>query len=155
MRRRVFLIAAAGFTLLSTTAARADYADDMVTWLKGQGYLEVVLTRTLLGRAHILASTAKGTREIVINPRTGEVLRDVWLDADGNVLPFGAVDDDKDGENSGPGGGGGDDENSGDDGGDDDNSGHGGGDDDSSDDGGDDKSDSGSGDDNSGHGSGG
>ena len=134
MNRRTFLLAAASFTVLSTAPARADFTDDMVEWLSGQGYFDIEVTRTLLGRVRIVASLGKGRRELILNPRTGEVLRDIWIDADGNISAFSGGggpgdDDDDDGhggddDNSGPGSG--DDDNSGPGGGDDGNSGHGG-----------------------------
>ena len=132
MNRRLFLLTVLSASLLSTTAARADYADDVVKWLLEEGYTDVEVTRTLLGRVRILARLGSGQRELIINPRTGEILRDVWIAEDGAIKPFhgskpGDRDDDDEGDdhggdNSGPGHGGED--------GDDDNSGHGGGDDD-------------------------
>lgn len=143
MNRRSFLLTATAFTLLSTTAARADYVDDIVKWLEREGYAGIEVSRTLLGRVRIVATKDSRTRELVCNPRTGEILRDVFIDADGEVrsplsVP-GDRDDDDSGDNSGHDGS---DDNSGHDGGDDhedssghrsggddDKSGHGGGDD--------------------------
>ncbi len=134
MNRRSFLITVTAFTLLSTTAARADYVEDIVKWLGREGYSGIEVTRTLLGRIRIVATKDNRTRELVCNPRTGEILRDVFIDADGEVR--GSLsrpgddddDDDDDGRNDG------DDDNSGHSGGDDheDKSGRGGGDDDKS-----------------------
>jgi len=150
MNRRKFLAASATFTLLTIAAARADedYVEAIVDWLQKQGYADISVTRTLLGRARIIAVNSKGKRELVCNPRTGEILRDVLIDPDGGMSPptqsassgssgsrsssSGNNNDEDDGDHSGHGGGG-----------DDDNSGHG-----SSGSGHDDS------DDNSGHGSG-
>lgn len=155
MNRRRFLLAATAFTLLSTTAARADYVEDIVKWLDKQGYTDIEVGRTLLGRARILAEKDGGQRELICNPRTGEILRDVWTDANGNVRPAhsspvtGHDDGSSDnsgqsagGDSSGQGGDDGGDDNSGggDDHGGDDNSGHGGSGDDGNDGGDDDHS---------------
>ena len=132
MDRRRFIAAAAAFVLLSTSAARADYIDDIVDWLAETGFTNITVTQTLLGRIVINATLNGRVREIACNPRTGEILRDVWLDGSGGVppaLPADVLDDHDDSD---------DDD---DDDGEDDHSGHG-----STDDG------SGS-DDNSGHGS--
>lgn len=141
MNRRRFLLAATAFTLLSTTAARADYVEDIVKWLQKEGYGDIDVTRTLLGRIRIVAVKDGQQRELVCNPRTGEILRDVWISADGEMRPPAsspAEGDDDAGGNDGHGR---------DDGGDDDNSGHGGG----SDDDGDKSGHDGGGDDSSGH----
>ncbi len=130
MDRRRFIAAAAAFVLLSTSAARADYIDDIVDWLAETGFTNITVTQTLLGRIVINATLNGRVREIACNPRTGEILRDVWLDGSGGVppaLPADVLDDHDDDDD--------------DDDGEDDHSGHG-----STDDG------SGS-DDNSGHGS--
>jgi hypothetical protein len=136
-RRRVLLMAAA-LLVGSTTLARADEVGDIVRWLRGLGFDEIATARSLLGRVQIRATGAIGTRELVVNPRTGEILRDVWIDASGKVVrgkPYAQRDDDegddhRGGRDSGVG-----------DNGNDDNSGHGG-----DDDGGDDNSGSGGGD---------
>lgn len=148
MNRRTFLLTVLSVSLLSTTAARADYADDVVKWLLDEGYTDIEVTRTLLGRVRILSRLGSGQRELIINPRTGEILRDVWIAADGTIQPFhGSKPGERDDDNGGHGGDDNSGHGSGDDGEDDDNSGHGGGDDDEKDD---DKED-----DKSGHGGGG
>ena len=120
MNRRGFLIAVSAAVLLAgTSSARADFVDDVVEWLEEQGFTQITITRTLLGRVHILASNDKGTRDMVLNPRTGEVLRDVWLAADGKTTsPYTTLPPAHD-DRSGPGGGS-DDDDDGDDGDDDD-----------------------------------
>ena len=133
MNRRKFLAASATFTLLTIAAARADedYVEAIVDWLQKQGYADISVTRTLLGRVRIIAVNSKGKRELVCNPRTGEILRDVLIGPDGGMLPpptqsassgssgsrsssSGNNNDEDEGDHSGHGGGG-----------DDDNSGHG------------------------------
>ena len=43
------------------------------------GFGKIEVTRTLLGRVRIVGTKGKVRRELVINPRTGEILRDVTL----------------------------------------------------------------------------
>jgi len=117
MNRRSFLGASTAFVLLFATAAYADedYVKDIVDWLDKHGYADIGVTRTLLGRVRIVATKDGRQRELVCNPRTGEILRDVWISAGGEMQP----------PLSPPRGDGDDDDNSGRGGGDDDNSGHG------------------------------
>jgi hypothetical protein len=164
------LLHATCMTLALTGAARADYADDVVQQLTGQGYAEIRVDTTFLGRVRIVAMGDGGQREIILNPRTGEILRDLWV-ANGDSAPkvrivdpsgsgsgshsgTGSGSDDDDDDDTG---GSGDDDDD-DDGGDgDDNSGPGGGDDDDDDEsgGGDEGDDSGDGDDDDDSGGGG
>lgn len=57
----------------------SDYEEDIISYLRKQGYATVTVSTTMLGRSKILAVNAKGRREIVLNPRTGEILRDLWM----------------------------------------------------------------------------
>ncbi len=51
--------------------------DPVVEQLRQQGYVEFEVSRTLLGRVRVIAlMPGGGRREIVINPATGEILRD-------------------------------------------------------------------------------
>lgn len=98
--------------------------------LKRLGYQNVSVESTLLRRTRILAQSDEALREIIVNPNTGEILRDLWtpikkasskgsggiLDDDSNSgsgSGSGSDDDDddndEDGDNSGSGGGGDDD----------------------------------------------
>lgn len=130
-RQTLFAFAALAMMAFSVAPARADRADDMVEWLADQGFESIEVTRTLLGRVRILVTLEDGFRELIVNPRTGEILRDVWIAADGTVIPYQSLayldDDDDDDDHSGPGGGSG--SNSGPGGGGSGNSGPGGGDD--------------------------
>jgi len=120
MHRRHLLLAAIGLALLPATAARADDDDleDLIEVLEDQGYDRIELEQTMLGRTRILARKEGGTREIIINARTGEVLRDVWIDQRGRSRPADLAD--HRGRGRGRGGDGDDDSGSGKDGGDDD-----------------------------------
>ncbi|MCB1388803.1 MAG: hypothetical protein KDK12_06620 [Rhodobacteraceae bacterium] len=145
MNRRSFLSGALA-AMLPLPAFALDRVDDVVRDLRRQGYGAITIGRTLLGRTRIVATGTPGRREIVVNPRTGEILRDFWDPASG-ARSGGSVDYDDEGSDDDNGSGSDDDgdnsgHGSGDDGGDD-NSGHGGGDDG----GGDDNSGPGGGDD--------
>lgn len=87
MKRLRLILAAIAFVALPVQAALADYVQDLVAVLEDQGYREVSVERTLLGRTRILAVGKNGTRELILNARTGEVLRDIWIDRGGRSLP--------------------------------------------------------------------
>ena len=76
--------------------------------LSAQGYQNISVTRTWLGRVRIEASADGVQREIVVNPRTGEILRDISLSENGRpttprILGAGATPDRSDGaRSSGP-----------------------------------------------------
>lgn len=57
-------------------ALGASVEDQVVAQLQSQGYQDISVNRTLLGRIRIVAVTETEWREIVIDPRTGEILRD-------------------------------------------------------------------------------
>lgn len=136
MKRRQLLIglaAVAGTQLCAAgVALAAGFADQIVAQLRKQGFGSIVVERTWLGRVRILAERSDARREIILNPNTGEILRDLWLSKSGNAVQGARIsdddeDEDGDDDNSGHGGGGGGDSDDYDD--DDDNSGSGGGDD--------------------------
>ncbi|MBS8229206.1 hypothetical protein [Vannielia litorea] len=101
-------------------AAAATVTEQIVAQLSEQGFKRIRVSRTLLGRARITASSRDYTREIVVNPATGEILRDYIRpvrrgSGDGPkapqiVDPYEGDDDEGGGGNSGPGGGGYDDD---------------------------------------------
>ena len=151
MKRRDFLFGLASTATLVATAGSAlaaTFTEDVVTQLVKLGFSDITASTTLLGRVRILATRADGVREIILNPRTGEILRDTWIPSLTDGAPRTVLNDVDEGRDGGSGRNG--DDNGGDDsggdddgGGGDDNSGRGGGDDDNSDPGGggDDKSD--------------
>ncbi len=141
MKRRTFLsglLTTTALALSAGAALAASFTEDVVAQLVNLGFSDITAETTLLGRVRIRASRADGMREIIINPRTGEILRDVWMAAANGGTPrtvLNDIDDSDDGDS----GSGKDDDSSGsgsgdDDGKDDDNSGHGSGDDDGRDD---------------------
>lgn len=52
------------------------FEEALVAQLREQGYASIVVSRTWLGRLRIDATMGEARREIVINPSTGEILRD-------------------------------------------------------------------------------
>ncbi len=58
-------------------ALAAEFAQIWARHLALEGYQDIRLSRTWLGRVRIVAEKSDREREIVINPRTGEVLRDL------------------------------------------------------------------------------
>ena len=87
------MIRAALITLaLTATPAFAQSIEEQVqTQLQSQGFTEIVMIRTLLGRLRIVASNDSYRRELILDPRTGAVLRDHWDDLSDDD------DDDEDG----------------------------------------------------------
>lgn len=149
MKRRQLLngiLGAVGMQVLTAVPSfAATYVEQVVTQLRAQGFDAIEVERTLLGRTRIAAVRADGSREIVLNPNTGEILRDLWISKSGGATgQINIGNDDGENSNSGPGGGG----EGGDDGGD----GHGG---DGDGDGGSGSGHSGGGDGGSGHSGGG
>ena len=80
----------AGALVLSGAVAAADWAtEDVVGQLRRQGYEEITVSRTLLGRTRVLAIAPDGSsREIIFNPDTGAILRDYREAADGERSPM-------------------------------------------------------------------
>lgn len=111
-----------GALLAGVMGAGPALADDVpgtiVRELRTQGFDTVSTERTWLGRTRILASGERGEREIIVNPNTGEILRDLWLvrrgDDGAGLLVDGSSgddddrrrdDDDRDDDNGGRSGG--------------------------------------------------
>lgn len=172
MIRRTFVSLVLGTAVLAAGPAMADYTDQVKKQLRSQGFGRIEVSSTMLGRTRILASNKTGQREIILNPRTGEILRDMWTASSGGNGPVIAGSHDSGTNTSGGDDGGTDDggsddggsddggsDDGGDDSGGDDNSGEGGddsgGDDGGDDDGGDDSGGDDGGDDDGGDDSGG
>ncbi len=124
MNRRTMLLALS--VALLPSQLLAGYEDDVVRQLRTQGFRDIEVSRTLLGRSRIEAQNDNGSREIILNPRTGEILRDLFTPND--AVDAALILEDRGDGRSGHGGG---DDHGGDDHGDDD---HGGDDDDEDDD---------------------
>ena len=78
------------FSILITSALLAFGApvhaqsiqDSIVMQLQEQGYTDIIVNRTLLGRIRVVARNQSYERELVFNPTTGELLRDYWRTID-------------------------------------------------------------------------
>ena len=89
-------------------ASAATFVEQIVTQLQAQGFQYIQVEKTWLGRARIQAMRDGVSREIVVNPNTGEILRDLWLSPSGAEASKITIGDDSSGHggNSGTGGGG-------------------------------------------------
>lgn len=94
MNRRVFLTAGLLSLALAGPGMANDRVDQIVLALQGEGYSRIEIGRTWLGRTRIVATGEQGTREIVIQPSTGEVLRDVQSEDDSSGRGRGRGGDD-------------------------------------------------------------
>jgi hypothetical protein len=126
MKRREFLYGLAAGVAIATPVGAEGVVDSIVRQLKGLGFRTIVQERTLLGRVRIIATREDGQREIIVNPKTGEILRDLWTPVGGGPGAI-AIIDDRSGKLKDDDDGNDDDD---DDDDDEDNSGHGGGGDD-------------------------
>lgn len=116
--RRAFVLGLATVLPGVASAQAGDAGRRIVDALRAQGYEVTVTRRTFLGRGLIEAEGPAGEREIIYNPRTGEILRDVLrprrsggrgerlLDRDDDDRD----DDDRDDDRDDDGGGGDDDD---------------------------------------------
>lgn len=64
--------------ILASPLAAQSVQDHVVQQLQAQGFLKIKIERTFLGRIRIEAYSDRFERELVINPNTGEILRDYW-----------------------------------------------------------------------------
>jgi hypothetical protein len=103
--------------------AQAKTKDIAAVWVQQlllDGYEEIEVSQTWLGRVRIQAEKGDLEREIIFNPQTGEVLRDYSHGGDGGLrLPLGFDVDLDDDDDVGDDDGDDDDEEDGDDGEDD------------------------------------
>lgn len=87
MKRRSLLIGMAASMLLAPQAGSAQSVERQITrQLRNSGYSDISARRTLLGRVRITARRGSQTREIIVNPSTGAVLRDFTKDASGRPI---------------------------------------------------------------------
>ncbi len=87
MKRRAFLLGFSSLALSGSAAAAAGYEADIVAQLRALGFDTIMVSTTWLGRTRITARKNGSGREIVINPRTGEILRDIVIQPDGSASP--------------------------------------------------------------------
>jgi hypothetical protein len=106
MDRRQFLTGALTVAVLPAAAVAQTAEAQVIEQLKRQGYRRIEVYRTLLGRTRIVASGARGHREIILNPSSGAILRD-YEDRSfrGDDDDDNDNNDDRSGSNSGKGSG--------------------------------------------------
>lgn len=71
--------------------AAPDYAGRVVRQLADQGYRQIEVRRSLLGKVIVTGSRPGQQREIVIDPRNGELLRDLVRQGAGAPVAAGTV----------------------------------------------------------------
>ena len=76
MNRRVFILASAGFIALGQGATAAPAEEQVARAISGQGFRITSRKRTFLGRVRFTAVRGNVEREVVVDPSSGEVLRD-------------------------------------------------------------------------------
>ena len=111
MTRTFFLAAGFGLALgLPGAALASDRTDQILRDLRAQGYAQIEVGRTWLGRIHITATGRAGRREIVVNPNTDEILRDLVTPGDrSDASSDDSTDDSTDDSSNDDGNDGGDD----------------------------------------------
>jgi hypothetical protein len=125
-RRHLLGLLAAGALAAAGPALALTMEERLIGQLRAQGFDRISVSRTLLGRTRIVAVAADQRREIIFNPRTGEILRDFWESLSGTGGDLLDLADDGQGRGRGRGRGrGGDDDRDDDKDDDDDNSGSG------------------------------
>lgn len=72
------LLLSLAFAGIAAAAVAGPSREALVAQLRAQGFTEIEVKRTLLGRERIIAESPTHKREIVINPATGLILRDHW-----------------------------------------------------------------------------
>lgn len=113
MLRRTIPLLIASLLSLATVPAHAQVEsveDRIVRQLKEQGFDEIEVTRTWLGRVRIVGTEDDTLRDIVLNPTTGAILRDYWAEIDDEDDDDRHDDDDNDDDEDGKGRGRGGDE---------------------------------------------
>ena len=73
-----------GLIGLPQLTAAQSVEDQVFAQLQEQGFTVIEVRRTFLGRIRFIAESAYLYRELVINPQTGEILRDYVRDIDGD-----------------------------------------------------------------------
>lgn len=92
MTRSSLIFSAALGIALAGPALAQDYVGSITGQLRDLGFEQIEVKQTLLGRARIIARSADGQREIILNPNNGEILRDFWQAAPGRSATSRLVD---------------------------------------------------------------
>ena len=81
MMRKLILIVGLLFAVPAVAQSKS-VQEQIIEQLAQQGFSEIEVARTFLGRVRIQAYSDTLVRELVFNPVTGEILRDYWQDRD-------------------------------------------------------------------------
>lgn len=81
MQRRRFISLLTAALMAAGPVSGQSLRESVIAQLAGQGFARITVSRTLLGRMRFVAENELYRREIVINPSTGEVLRDYLVEA--------------------------------------------------------------------------
>lgn len=101
MKTRLTLVSLILTGLLAAFPASAQgMAEEIARQMRRQGFEDIHIAQTWLGRMQITGTRSGGTREIVVNPNTGEILRDLWLNAQGQMRAADIDFDDDDAEDA-------------------------------------------------------
>ena len=93
-KRRICLTcAAAALALRAGAVSPSPFGDEVAEKLIRQGFGNIHVETTWLGRERIVAERTDGLREIILNPRSGEILRDTWTGSSGATTTRPIVDD--------------------------------------------------------------
>jgi hypothetical protein len=84
MNRRLIIAGLCASILGGPAAWAQGFADSIVQQLRQQGYNGISVHDTWLGRTRIVGQSGSGSREIIIDPRTGEILRDLFQGSGGS-----------------------------------------------------------------------
>lgn len=76
MIARFFLILCLALAPVGAAADEKAVRDRIVRELRGDGYQEIRLFRTFLGRLRFVGEDGRSRREIIVSPTTGVILRD-------------------------------------------------------------------------------
>ncbi len=80
MQRRRFISLLTAALMAAGPVSGQSLRESVIAQLAGQGFARITVSRTLLGRMRFVAENDLYRREIVINPGTGEVLRDYLVE---------------------------------------------------------------------------
>ena len=69
-------------SLSPVAGAAQSVQESIVAQLQAQGFNQIRVERTWLGRVRIVALSPTLERELVFNPQSGEILRDFWVGRD-------------------------------------------------------------------------
>jgi hypothetical protein len=109
MKRRDFIRltgGAAAAMLGGASGVLADaVGDDIARQLRRRGYSDISVSRTLLGRVRVTGRRGMLEREIIVNPNSGEILRDLVIDSRTGTTSSSLFDDNGSDGRSGSGSG--------------------------------------------------